>query len=309
MTLLPRTGIDAPQLDSRGRSKSGRPAPARGDASTRRWAATGDLADLPAWTDLRLDESIGHRVAIVPDAATLDDHDFERRTTQAYEELLDGVAADRILRAWNFIPRINEDAGCEPAGPCDRYMRFNAGRYRGFQRRYDEVPGYPVASGVGHSGDDLVVHLLHGDAELRLIDNPRQIRPESYSGRFGDPPPVFARAAMVKRPDDEWLLVSGTASVVGEASLHDDSFEDQLNETFRNLEVVVTAGWSDATPAELQDWLVYLPDLERMGEVVDAVARRWPGRRPDLVFREQRLCRPELQVEIECAGFRETASS
>ena len=243
-------------------------------------------------------------MAIVRGAALLDDAEFERRTKEAYAELLDGIPVDALLRAWNFIPGINDPAGDRDGRACDRYMRFNAGRYRGFRERYDASLDYPVASGVGHLGDDLVVHLLHGPLDRRLIDNARQVKPHAYSDRFGDPPPVFARAACVDDVDGQWLLVSGTASVVGEDSMHSGAFEEQLSETLRNLESVVRAGWSDATPADLDDWLVYLPDAGFSTEVRNAVADRWSHRSPSIVFREQALCRSELLVEIECAGFR-----
>ena len=132
---------------------------------------------------------------------------------------------------------------------------------------------------------------------------PRQVPPEAYSARFGHPTPVFARAARVRWHDRDGLLVSGTASVVGEDS-HHDRFEHQLEETLRNLEVVVDRGWSGATPADLDDWLVYLPDPVHADRVRAAIAARWPDRSPTIVCRGQRLCRRELQVEIECAGFR-----
>ena len=309
MTLLPRTGVAAQDRKIRGRAVSMRPAPATGVEVARGWSATGTLEDLPTWAGSHTGGSISHRVAIVPGAASLDDVEFERRTMEAYAELLDGIPVESLLRAWNFIPGINDPAGDRDGRPCDRYMRFNAGRYHGFRRRYDASLDYPVASGVGHLGDDLVVHLLHGSLDRRLIDNARQVKPHAYSDRFGDPPPVFARASCVDDVDRQWLLVSGTASVVGEDSVHSGSFEEQISETLRNLEMVVKAGWSDATPVDLDDWLVYLPDAGFSNEVRKAVADRWPHRSPAIVFREQALCRPELLVEIECAGFRGASES
>ena len=309
MTSYPRTEVVVSKTEGRTSRTSSRPTPGAGDSVVRSWSATGTIDDLPAWTRTRIGDDVHHRVAVVHDASALDDETFERRTASAYESLLVGVPSQSLLRAWNFIPRINDFAGGEPGESRDRYMRFNAGRYRGFRRRYAETPGYPVASGVGHAGDDLVVHLLHGSHERRIVDNGRQTPPQAYSNRFGSPPPVFARAACVDAAREGWLLVSGTASVVGEDSLHRGSIEGQIEETLRNLEAVVGAGWSGASPADLQDWLVYVPNADDAIPVSSAIRARWPHAASRIVIREQSLCRPELLVEIECAGFRGIRSS
>lgn len=286
-----------------------------------RWVATGEPTDLPTWvaraiddredaaSETRFDVALTERstrfgtlrTAVVPQAAGLDDDSFEDAVARAYDAVLDDVEHGRLLRAWNFVPRIN-DPSARPGR--DRYMVFNAGRRRAFAEAFGHLDWFPVASGVGHAGDAMVVHLLHGDATVDPIDNPRQTPPEAYSARFGHPTPAFARAARVGWSSTEGLLVSGTASVVGEASRHDDSIEAQIDETLRNLEVVVDRGWPGVAPAELEDWLVYLPEPSHADLVREAVARRWPDSCPRLVFRGQRLCRPELLVEIECAGLR-----
>jgi hypothetical protein len=283
------------------------------------WAATGRPTDLPGWlsrsiasdggesSEARLDVTLTERACafgrlrtmVIRGAARLADDAFEDAVRRGYVALLEDLDSTDLLRAWNFIPRIEADAD---DGVRDRYMVFNAGRHHGFDDAFGRVDWFPAASGVGHAGDAVVVHLLHGDAEVTPVDNPRQVPPEAYSARFGHPTPVFARAARVRWRDREGLLVSGTASVVGEDS-HHDRFELQLRETLRNLEVVVDQGWPGTTPADLDDWLVYLPDPMHADRVREAIAANWPDRSPSIVCRGQRLCRRELQVEIECAGF------
>ena len=284
------------------------------------WAATGRVSDLPGWlareiapiqdeaTERSLDVELVERrsgfglvrTMVVRGAARLPDDAFEDAVRRGYGRLLEGIQPTHLLRVWNFIPRIEADAD---DGVRDRYMVFNAGRHRGFDDAFGRVAWFPAASGVGHAGDAVVVHLLHGEAEVEPVDNPRQVPPEAYSARFGHPTPVFARAARVRWSDRVGLLVSGTASVVGEDSRHDD-FEHPLEETLRNLEVVVDQGWPGASPADLDDWLVYLPNPLRADRVRAAIASRWPERSLRIVCRGQRLCRRDLQVEIECAGLR-----
>ena len=289
------------------------------------WVATGGSGDLPAWirdsvgsidpdrhwsvgTGIRAVERTNGerrlRTVVLDDASTMNGEAFESGTLQAYRTLLSGIPHDHLLRAWNFIPRINDDAGFETdgGGGRDRYMVFNAGRFKAFREIHGRPEWFPVASGVGHAGRDLVLHLLHGAGAPCPVDNPRQVLPVDYSRRFGDLPPAFTRAAKVTGVENASVLVSGTASVVGEDSFHAECFDRQLEETLDNLETVVASCEPDLVPADLGDWLVYLPDPSVEDRVRDAIGRRWPDHRMTIEFRAQRLCRPELLVEIECAG-------
>ncbi len=298
------------------------------------WVAAGTVADLPNWTKafvaddapvVELDGSSGIRVAerrsgdwairtvTVPAATRMHGREFEQATREAYRRLLAGIPHGHLLRAWNFVPRINdsaEDSAVETAGHSsegsasrDRYMVFNAGRFQSFQEEYQSPEWFPVASGVGHAGEALVLHLLHGDGLPSPVDNPRQVLPAEYSEKFGDLPPAFVRAATIQADHGECILISGTASVVGEDSAHVEDFDRQLEETLDNLAMVVDACQAGRTPADLGHWLVYLPESSRKTEVLAAMDRRWPGHRCEVEFRAQRLCRPELLVEIECAGL------
>ena len=244
-----------------------------------------------------------HRSIRVEQAAGMSPAAFEIATRDAYRRILDGLDADEPWRAWNFIPRINDDAS-QGGVARDRYMAFNAGRHRGFADVQGGEVRYPVASGVGHEGDDLVIHLLHGRTSPRVVDNPRQVKPDEYSDRYGDPPPAFARACLVDLPDSQALLVSGTASVVGEASLHEEDFSSQLEETLRNIETILRCSWPEQGLSVISDWLVYLPDPIFARSVQESIIASDPGQRTVIDIRKQPLCRPELLVEIECAAFR-----
>lgn len=286
-----------------------RPAPSRATTSRQGtgWAASDSLGDLPTWVAGLLQSGrCRHRSVRVDGATRMSPSEFETETRRAYGSLLEGLEPDRLWRAWNFIPRINDDAS-ETSVPRDRYMAFNSGRHHGFADSHGGEARYPVASGVGHAGDDLVIHLLHGEERPMLVDNPRQVPPDEYSSRFGHPPPVFARACRLDLGRSEALLVSGTASVVGEASLHDDDFTAQLEETLRNLEVIVAATWPGRDLSVIGDWLVYLPDAGFALQVERAITALLPADGPVVEVRQQPLCRPELLVEIECAAFLDRA--
>src|SRR5207245_413528 len=55
----------------------------------------------------------------------------------------------------------------------------------------------PAASGVGHGGEDLVLHALAVAEAGQAVDNPNQVPAYHYSTRYGPVPPCFAQATRV----------------------------------------------------------------------------------------------------------------
>jgi len=279
--------------------------------------------------------------------ATIDDADTETLTAEALESRI--AAAYRAIgalvareerhavRFWNFIPRIH----AQVEDGRDRYMVFNAGRFHAFNEWYGSTAIFaralPTASAVGMDGGPLVIHALADVAAGTPQENPRQIPSYSYSRRYGPLPPCFARATLVERDASEhWLLIGGTASILGEESMHTRDPRRQALETFDNLAQLVSsaaervrapeapAAAGEVAPAEasgagsqtqshaqahvlplsgdpldaLTDLRVYFVHEEHAALVRDLVLARFP-RAARIEFTRADLCRPELLVEIE----------
>jgi chorismate lyase / 3-hydroxybenzoate synthase len=165
---------------------------------------------------------------------------LQRRVNEVYGAIaarIRQVDATYPVRLWNHIPSIHGRMDDRR----DRYMVFNAGRYEAFSIWYGGTQGFDqdiaTASGVGHNGADLVVHCLSARAPGIAVTNPRQINPHRYSARYGPVPPCFARATVLE--SQGWVLVGGTASILGEDSLHMTSLSMQMSETLTNLASVV----------------------------------------------------------------------
>jgi len=84
------------------------------------------------------------------------------------------------------------------------------------------------------------------------------------------------------------LLIGGTASIVGEQSLHEGDVDAQLRETLRNI----------AALARLVDLRVYAIDDDVARVVRCQLAPRCPNAQRIEIVRA-RMCRPELLLEIE----------
>jgi hypothetical protein len=237
-------------------------------------------------------------------AAETDGAELEAAAAQAYQMLAGSIRETspwHPVRIWNFVPRILDDGGDE----MDRYMRFNAGRYRAFMKWFGGAQGFdrmlPTASAVGHGGADLIVHLLAARQPGTGVSNPRQVSPHRYSKRFGPLPPCFARATRVKVPGGhEMLLAGGTASIRGEESMHVGDLRRQLAETFENLATLVTSAFGpvDRPLEHYRTLRVYYVREGDLPEIRDAVIHAMPGL--DVIERmPATLCRGDLLVEIE----------
>jgi chorismate lyase/3-hydroxybenzoate synthase len=215
--------------------------------------------------------------------------------------------APHPVRLWNHIPGIHDPMG---EGQ-DRYMIFNAGRHEALSAWFGQETfdtRVATASGVGHDGQDLILHCLAAERPGRAVDNPRQITPYRYSRKYGPRPPCFARAMVLPVAAAEpLLLVGGTASIVGEASVHPGDLERQTAETLTNLAVLVHAAAGEpakdgedraAALARYREIRVYYPDPSQLAGLQELLQDAFPGAGPIEWVRAD-LCRAELLVEIE----------
>ena len=240
------------------------------------------------------------------DVHHLPDLQLQHATTHAYRRVRQALEEGKALhpvRFWNFIPGIGDPAG---AG-LDRYMVFNAGRYAAFadwfhaSDRNQLAPRIATATGVGHDGADLVMHCL-GDRLPGLgVENPRQCAAYHYSQDYGPLPPCFARATLVQADDHTpraRVIVGGTASIVGEKSVHLGDVPAQTHETLDNIDALLHAAGA-AGLDDLHHVRIYHVHLQDRNTIRRLVNQRLPHLVDRLEMVHAPLCRPDLDVEIE----------
>jgi hypothetical protein len=240
----------------------------------------------------------------VPAAIRLGSEAFERAATSAYGTIRQQLKGLHPVRFWNHIPAIHAVMDAER----DRYMVFNAGRFGAFENWYGSRRAFSsevaTASGVGHAGEDLVIHCLAVGQPGAAVENPRQIASYRYSRRYGPVPPCFARATTIRLPGDErrLLLVGGTASIRGEDSVHLRRLDRQIEETFENLSALVTACRSEDQREQALSRYRYLRVYYRRREDLEEIRQTVAQCFNSLLhvdFIQAELCRQELLVEIE----------
>lgn len=254
---------------------------------------------------------------VLPNVTSLNGQEMQAAAADLYKavqaELAD-AQSQHPVRIWNFIPGISDST----APGLDRYMSFNLGRFDGISSWLGMQPDFrtvlPTATGVGHPGSDLAVHVLAAATPGTPIENPRQRPAYTYSSRFGPKPPCFARATIARVRGRTRLLIGGTASVIGEDSVHVGAINAQVSETLTNLEAVVQAARShtrDTSMRGLQNIVearVYCSRRDSIESVDHQLKQSLPSVRR-LEVRHAELCRPELLVEVEAVADLEPCAS
>ena len=232
-----------------------------------------------------------------PDASPL-----QQATEDAYRRLyavLDGEGYRHLWRVWNYLADINGDG----ADGLERYREFNIGREDAFLAAGRLAAGQaPAACALGVAGGPLSIAFLAGRDAPILLENPRQVSAYRYPADYGPRSPTFSRAALARLPEQEWLFISGTASIVGHRTVHPGDIVGQTRESLANIAAVLgeanrhTAG----RPYALRDLAcrVYVrhgTDYAAVRDTFRAVA----GADCTAVFVQADVCRADLLVEIE----------
>lgn len=253
------------------------------------WSSDGALAFGVIEVDERAHASAGDPTGITGAA------------THAYARLLDFVGASttpHLLRIWNYLDAINRGDGDN-----ERYRQFCIGRARGLGDT--DAHCLPAATAIGRCDEarTLQVYWLSAAARGAPVENPRQISAWRYPRAYGPQPPSFARAMLPPTDTQMPLLLSGTASVVGHATLHAGALLAQLQETFDNFDALLAAARErqPALPPAFGSGTrlkVYVRDLDDMGMVAEALHVRFGDRVPRVLLHAA-ICRRDLAVEID----------
>lgn len=227
----------------------------------------------------------------------------------AYQDLfraLRDTGCPHVQRIWNYLPRINEDGG-----GLERYRQFNMGRQQAFldagQAAFD---GSPAACALGVKRGGLAIRFLAGQSAPLPIENPRQVSAYRYPSVYGPRAPTFSRAALADAGAGQLaLFISGTASIVGHATVHQGDVAEQTRESLRNLAAVVdVANQSCDAVFDLRElhavvYIRHVSDALRVREVLAEVAGPDAPLLQLAVFLQADICRHDLLVEIEAHAF------
>ena len=197
-----------------------------------------------------------------------------------------------LLRAWHYLPQL--------AGSSD-YQMFCDARAQAFSAF--KADSYCAATVIGTNSDCGAVYFIAARKAGVAINNPRQTLPHLYPKRYVKPAPMFARATLKRWGNASHLYISGTAAIVGHASLHEGDADAQLNEAICNLKALLREAskeeqrYSKMQLAQLQHIKLYAD--KRISGDINSLIDKHLGAGVEFHVFEGQMCRPELLVEIE----------
>lgn len=231
---------------------------------------------------------------------------YRERVRELYENAL-RFAWERgytdLVRMWNLIGDITSPN----AEGVEIYRDFCVGRAEAFAAWEAQFPHLPASTGIGtlSPGIDLCF-LATKQGRTVHLENPRQTPAYHYPSRYGPKSPSFARATFLRGRQTGSLFVSGTASILGEDTVHVDDIAQQTLETLRNIHALVGAdnlgrhgvqGYGYTLP-DLDQVKVYVRDLEHVAAVRDICEQVFHSD-SEIAYFNVNVCRPDLLVEIE----------
>lgn len=279
-----------------------------GDSICEVWHGSGQLTQGQCGAiHYRHDEGVLFGVIALPEAmfdAGADKTPLQQATESAYRQvfaLLDTLHYPYLFRFWNYIADINTHSfGLE------RYRQFNLGRQDAFLAHGRDVAGnVPAACALGLTQGPLTIAFLAGRVAPLSIENPRQTSAYQYPQQYGPRSPTFSRASLVRLGQDEVLFVSGTASIVGHATLHPADVVAQTRETMTNIEAVLAEANRLASQPGLDlaglHYKVYVRHPADLAQI-RAELERIVGIAPNAVYLQADVCRQDLLLEIEATA-------
>jgi enamine deaminase RidA (YjgF/YER057c/UK114 family) len=238
---------------------------------------------------------------------------LQEASYRAYSEmftLVDRLGYSHLLRIWNYFPDINREShGLE------RYRQFNIGRQDAFLAHGRSLTRYlPAACALGTRRGPLTLYFIASRQAPIAVENPRQTSAFLYPRIYGPRSPTFSRATLLRTAAQEFVFVSGTASIVGHRSEHGRDVGGQTRETLANIACLIAAIEREhsAGPFPLADlaYKVYVRNREQLPEIRAEIELQLSPR-VRATYLEADICRSDLLVEIEAitAGPRLSASS
>lgn len=284
-----------------------------GDSICEVWHGSGQLTQGQCGAiHYRHDEGVLFGVIVLSETmfeAGADKTPLQQATESAYRQvfaLLDTLRYPYLFRFWNYIADINAHSfGLE------RYSQFNQGRQDAFLAHGRDVVGNVPAAcalgfGQGRSAQGpLTIAFLAGRVAPLNIENPRQISAYQYPQQYGPRSPTFSRASLVRLGQDEVLFVSGTASIVGHATLHPADVVAQTRETMTNIKAVLAEANRLASGPEFDlsslYYKVYVRHPADLAQIRAELAH-CVGGALKAVYLQADVCRQDLLLEIEATA-------
>lgn len=227
-----------------------------------------------------------------------------------------GLSFNNIVRQWNYVGEILSKENVEGRFR-QHYQMFNETRNK-FYKKYRKQPDFPAATGIGmlYLGVCIDSFSITGDENLKIIPISNPCQSESY--RYGqkvlvgapdsslpqNQPPQFERAKLIVLNNAARLIISGTASIIGEETMGIGDVEKQTRITIKNIQLLSNAETLKAQYTEInvipqiysyiRVYVKYKEDISKVRKICNEAYGDVPA-----TYVVADICRDNLLVEIE----------
>ena len=220
-----------------------------------------------------------------------------------------------IVRQWNYIENIiHVEEGNDK--PLQNYQIFNDLRSL-YYGKSDFRNGYPSATGIGTTCGGCTIEAIAFKEKNRNsitpVTNSYQVDAHSYSSDvlIGNAieeikrvsTPKFERGKYLQFGEEGFLFISGTASIIGEQTVHAEDVSKQTLTTIKNIDHLVSKENLDnnnisvTSHPRLLNYRVYLKN-ESDYSIVKSLCDKHYGVDKGFIVKAD-ICRSNLLVEIE----------
>jgi chorismate lyase/3-hydroxybenzoate synthase len=204
------------------------------------------------------------------------------------------------LKIWNYIPGINLGSGDD-----ERYRQFCLGRADSVLVDPGDRPPLPAATAIGSPANEpaLQVYFLAAALPGLDVENPRQVSAWRYPRQYGPRSPLFSRGTILRLDGSHQFLISGTASVIGHQTHHENQVANQLSESLRNVRSLLDEGhrlMGDARASLDNDGTlkVYVRHADDFELIKATLEKEAPAEIPR-IYLQGDICRENLLTEID----------
>lgn len=222
------------------------------------------------------------------------------------------MSVNDIVRQWNYIGNI-----LAVRNNYQNYQIFNEVRSE-YYRKYRTAKGYPAATGVGMMHGGVIIDFCalqpRKSVIIKPVDNPNQINAYEYGQQVlkgsADKwktikhPPQFERGLLISNYSHSTLLISGTASIIGQETVSVGDIEKQtiviidniskLTDPDRIGKIISIPSVKEKKYAILRAYIKRQSDFARVRHICE---RHFPG--IPVSYIEADICRDDLLIEIE----------
>ena len=222
------------------------------------------------------------------------------------------MTLNHLVRQWNYIGDI-----LSVKDGYQNYQVFNEVR-NDYYRRYRNIKGFPAATGVGMKFGNVVLDFcaVRSDASLKIspVQNPDQVNAYNYDqqvlkgvvdkDKSVKHPPQFERALLIVNNHEAFLHISGTASIIGQATVGLEDIEKQTIVTIENIKKLADKQRISqyiSSPFLYNEKFtllrVYIKKQNDFNIVRQICEKHFP--QVPAIYLEADICRDDLLMEIE----------